>query len=125
VAATTGKGERLGKQERQLVSHAGAERGIVMITNINEGPVRAAMKIDAGTAIQDRQVVMEKSESIKQARPIENTESEGKAKKKETENQSTTKYLLDNNTVVFEKYDKNGDVIFSIPPNYKPVDERV
>lgn len=98
-----------------------------MINNIGEGPLRATMKIDPSVAIHERQATQEKSEALRQARPVENTESDGKAKAKnrETEDKAKSKYLLDDKTVVFEKYNKDGDLVYRIPPSYKPVDERV
>lgn len=97
-----------------------------MINNISEGTLRTAIKTDPSEAIHDRQVHQAKSEEIRKARPIENTESGGKTSSKNAEKEPTTtsKYLLDDKIVVFEKYNKDGELLYRIPPNYKPVDER-
>ncbi|MBT8341939.1 MAG: hypothetical protein HKP58_04930 [Desulfatitalea sp.] len=95
-----------------------------MINNIGEGALRTAMKIEPGGAIHDKQVAQEKAEEVRQARPVEDAASGGKSESKKTRDEGTSKYLLDHNTVVYEKYDKNGDLIFRVPPSYKPVDER-
>jgi hypothetical protein len=98
-----------------------------MINNISEGTLRTAVKIDPSEATHDRQVNQAKSEEIRKARPIENTESGGKTSSKSAQKEPATssKYLLDDNTVIFEKYNKDGELLYRIPPNYKPVDERV
>jgi hypothetical protein len=97
-----------------------------MINNIGEGTLRAATKIDPSAAIHDRQATQEKTEILRQARPVESSESEGKAKAKSQDDpdDSQSKYILDNNTIVFEKYNKDGDLVYRVPPSYKPVDER-
>lgn len=96
-----------------------------MINNISEGPLRAATKIDPGTAIHDKQAVEDKVEQLRQARPVEDTESSDKAKQQKDSDQDSSKYLLEDKTIVFEKYNKDGDLVYRIPPSYKPVDERV
>ncbi|MBI5063901.1 MAG: hypothetical protein HZB87_10690 [Desulfatitalea sp.] len=96
-----------------------------MINNISEGTMRTAVKIEPGEAIHDRQISQAKSEEIRKARPVENTESGSKAGSKNTQKESSSKYLLEENTVVFEKYNKDGELLYRLPPTYKPVDERV
>lgn len=95
-----------------------------MINQISEGPLRTAVKIDPGTAIQERQATQDKTEALRQARPVEKGESEGKTKAKREETEEKEKSKVDDKTVVFEKYNKDGDLIYRIPPSYKPVDER-
>jgi hypothetical protein len=103
-----------------------AERGMAMINNISEAPLRMAAKVDSGGAIQEKQVNVQKAEEIRQVRPVEKSEAGGKSEKKKAKTEEdTSKYVVDNNQVVFEKYDSNGDLILRIPPSYKPVDERV
>lgn len=95
-----------------------------MINNISEGSLRAAMKIDPSGALHDKQATQEKAEELRKARPVENTESGNKAGSQSTQDKDTAKTLLEDNTVVFEKYNKDGDLVYRIPPSYKPVDER-
>lgn len=95
-----------------------------MINNISEGTLRTAVKIDPGETIHDRQLNQAKSEEIRRARPVENSESGGKAGSKNAQKEPSSKYLLEEKLVVFEKYNKDGELLYRIPPNYKPVDER-
>lgn len=96
-----------------------------MINNISEGPLRAAIKVDPSAAIHDKQAVQDKTEQLRQARPVEDSESSNKAKQQNNTDKDTSKYLLEDKTIVFEKYNKDGDLVYRIPPSYKPVDERV
>lgn len=96
-----------------------------MINNISEGPLRAAIKVDPSAAIHDKQAVQDKTEQLRQARPVEDSESSNKAKQQKNTDKDTSKYLLEDKTIVFEKYNKDGDLVYRIPPSYKPVDERV
>jgi hypothetical protein len=58
-------------------------------------------------------------------RPIEKTEESAKAKAdQKKEKEASSKNKLENNEVVFEKYNSSGELIIRIPPE-KPVDERV
>ncbi len=95
-----------------------------MINNISEGALRTAIKIEPSNAVHDKQVAQQKTEEIQEARPVENADAGGKPGSKEEKNEGSSKYLLDENTVVFEKYNKDGDLIYTVPPSYKPVDER-
>ncbi len=95
-----------------------------MINNISEGPLRTAMKVDPSGAIHEKQATQEKAEQLRQARPVENTDSSDKAKAQSDKDKASSKYLVEDKMVVFEKYNKDGDLVYRIPPSYKPVDER-
>ena len=95
-----------------------------MINTISEGTMRTAVKIDPGEAIHDRQINQAKSDEIRKARPVENMESGSKAGSK-TQKEPSSRYLMEENRVVFEKYNKDGELLYRLPPKHKPVDERV
>jgi hypothetical protein len=96
-----------------------------MINNINEGPLRAAAKIDPGGTIHDREISQQQAAEARQVRPVENSEAGNKADAKNSHKKDQSKYVVEDNTLVFEKYNQKGDLIFRLPPDYKPVDERV
>jgi hypothetical protein len=100
------------------------ERRITMINNISEGTMRTAVKIDPGEAIHDRQINQAKSEEIRKARPVENMESGSKTDSKNAQKEPSSKYRMEEKTVVFEKYNKDGELLYRLPPKTKPVDER-
>lgn len=95
-----------------------------MINNISEATLRVASKIDPSGAIHDKEVTAQKSKELRKARPIEKSEAGNQL---ETENQSKNKdssrYLMENDRIVFEKYNKNGDLVFRLPPSDTPVDK--
>ncbi len=95
-----------------------------MINNISEATLRVASKIDPSGAIHDKEVTAQKSKELRKARPIEKSEAGNQL---ETENQSKNKdssrYLMEDDRIVFEKYNKNGDLIFRLPPSDTPVDK--
>lgn len=96
-----------------------------MLNNISEGAMRAATKIDPSATIHDKETAQKRAEQVRHARPVENTEAGGQTNAKDTQNDKSSKYLLDDNTLVFEKYNKDGDLVLRIPPSYKPINERI
>jgi len=95
-----------------------------MINNISEGALRVASKIDPSGAIHEKEVNQQKANELREARPVEKSDQGNKAEaRKPKEDESTGKFLLDEKRVVFEKYDKNGDLVLRIPPSQTPVDE--
>jgi hypothetical protein len=94
-----------------------------MIDHIGDSALRVATKIDSGGAIHDRMVSQQKAREILDARPVEQARAGDQTEKKDAEkDEETSRYLLDERRIVFEKYDENGDVILRIPPSQTPVD---
>ena len=96
-----------------------------MIEHINEGPLRAVTKIDPGGTIQVREESQQQAAEARQVRPVENSEAGGKTSAKEDQKKAQSKYVVEEDTLIFEKYNQKGDLIYRLPPDYKPVDERV
>jgi hypothetical protein len=95
-----------------------------MINNISEGTLRVASKIDPSVAVHDKEVSQQKDRQIREARPVEHSEAGAQTRKENTEaDKGSGKYLLTDKHIVFEKYDRNGELILRIPPSTKPVDE--
>ena len=94
-----------------------------MINNVSESALRSTTKVDPSVAVLDREVSQEKTERIKENRPIESAEAGVKAEAENAEEQRSSKFTLVQNKMVFEKYDKNGEVILRVPPSSKPVNE--
>ena len=93
-----------------------------MINNISESALRVATKIDPSGAIHDKEVSQQKAKEIRDARPVEESESGSQAEKKDSrKEEGDSRYLLEERRVVFEKYDKNGDLVLRIPPSQTPV----
>jgi hypothetical protein len=95
-----------------------------MINNISEGTLRVASKIDPGVAVHDKEIHQQKDRQIRQARPVEDSEAGAQTRKENTQtDKGSGKFLFADKHIVFEKYDRNGELILSIPPSTKPVDE--
>ncbi len=95
-----------------------------MINNISEGAVRIAAKLDPGGLIHEREFSQHRADVIRQARPVEKSESGNRARERKPKEEDSSRYVVDGNQIIFEKYDQKGDLILSIPPSHKPVDER-
>lgn len=97
-----------------------------MINNISETTLRIASKIDPSGAIHDKEVTAQKAKELRRARPVEKSEAGDQAQaENRSKKEDSSRYLMDDDRIVFEKYNKNGDLIFRLPPSDKPVDKRV
>lgn len=88
-----------------------------MINHISGGALRATTKIDPSASVHEKQITQQKAEEVQQQRPVENADSGGKSESRKWQNDDTSKYLLEDKTIVFEKYDQNGDMIMRVPPS--------
>ena len=97
-----------------------------MINNISEATLRVASKIDPSSAIHEREVNQHKAKEISAARPVEKTEETNSSKTENSKNEKkgSTQYLIDDNHLVFEKYNQKGDLVLRIPPSKTPVDQK-
>lgn len=92
-----------------------------MLESIGESAVRMTTRVEHNHAVGDRDVTLQKAEKVIEERPIESAEESTKPES-DTE-QKTSGYNSDESGVYFEKYDKQGNVIFRVPPEQKPIDE--
>ena len=94
-----------------------------MINNISEGLVRTATKVDPSGMIHEKEVNQQKAEKIREARPVERPGSDNKTETRSF-SEKDSKYIMEHKRLVFEKYNKDGDLVFRVPPSSQPVDER-
>lgn len=94
-----------------------------MINSMNENLMRSTMKTDPAIQIQDRYFELQKSEQAKKARPVEESQAGGKTESQDDQGKSDTRFVMGEKTVVFEKYNKDGDLILQLPQSSIPVDE--
>ncbi len=92
-----------------------------MLESIGETTIKAAIRVDNNTLAENKQLNMQKTEKLKRERPVEKSEESRKSETASSEtdfneNTSTTKFNLEEKRIVFEKYDKNGQLIHRIPP---------
>ena len=94
-----------------------------MLNTIGESAVRTTTRLDNNLAIENKDVALKKAEKAIEERPIES--SQGSAKPESEVENKTGGYKTDKEGVFYEKYDKNGNVVFRTPPEQKPIDEHV
>jgi hypothetical protein len=96
-----------------------------MINKISEGVLRIAAKADPIGPIHEKEVSQKKAEELRQARPVEKSEAGNRASEKKTNEEEMSQYVVDDNQLIYEKYDQKGDLVIRIPPSYKPVNKRI
>jgi hypothetical protein len=96
-----------------------------MINDISESTMRVAARVGPSDIIHDKELTKQKTEMLREARPVENSEGGAQAEQKKDFEEGDSRYLVDENHIVFEKYDEKGNLVLRVPPTYKPVDERV
>jgi hypothetical protein len=94
-----------------------------MFDTIGESTVRTVLRPESVSATTDKQVQVQRAEKLREARPVERGEDSAELKKEAGKKDSSIRYDLDEEAIVFEKYNKNGEVIFRLPPKQNPVDE--
>ena len=92
-----------------------------MLNTIGESAVRTTTRIDNNLAIENKDVILKRVEKAVEERPIEG--SQESATPESDVQKKTGGYKTDDGGIFFEKYDKNGKVIFRTPPEQKPIDE--
>jgi hypothetical protein len=96
-----------------------------MFDPIGEPNVRTVIRPEPNIEINERESQIQQERKTNELRSIEKSENSAEIKKEkdEQENQRSAKYRQDGKKIIYEKYDKNGEIIFRIPPKEKPLDE--
>lgn len=96
-----------------------------MIDPIGEPNVRSIIRPEPNIEINEREVQTQRDQKIREARSIEKSENGSEIKneiKEEEEKKQSAKYKQEEDRIVYEKYNKNGQLIFRIPPKSNPLD---
>lgn len=93
-----------------------------MLDTIGESAVRTTNRMDSNLVVENRYIALKKVEKAVEERPIESARESTKTES--DDQQKTGGFNADDAGVYFEKYDKNGNVVFRLPPEQKPIDER-
>lgn len=94
-----------------------------MIDHISENALRVSTKIGRNDTGHDRAMSLQKAEEIRDARPIEKSQAGGQTEKKNyKKKEGSSRYIFNEDRIVFEKYDEHGDIILKIPRSQTPVD---
>ena len=97
-----------------------------MLETIGESTVRMTTRTDNNLAVENRDTALKQVERQVVERPIETSQESAQTElKNEEKDAKSGSYNVDDDGIFFEKYDKDGNVIFRVPPEQKPIDERV
>ena len=87
-----------------------------MINAIGEAIVQQTTRASLSSAVNDREVAVQKEMQARQKRPVEKTDESRSLGRQPSEEEKTGKILL-------EKYDRRGKLVKKIPPGYVPLSE--
>lgn len=93
-----------------------------MLEPIGEATVRTTTRTDNHLTVGHRDIDLRKVAKAVEERPIES--SQESTKPESDADQKAGAYKTDDEGVFFEKYDKDGNVVYRTPPEKKPLDER-
>lgn len=97
-----------------------------MFDPIGEPNVRTVIRPEPNITINEKESQVQREQKLYELRSIEKSENSSKIKKEkdnDQENQKNAKYRQEDKKIIYEKYDKNGELIFRMPPKKKPLDE--
>ena len=97
--------------------------GIVMLESIGESAVRMTSRTDTHLAVEQKEISQQKIAKTVQERPVEASRESGEPEA-DAEKRSGG-YNVDDEGIFFEKYDKDGKVVFRVPPEQKPIDRHI
>ncbi len=95
-----------------------------MFDPIGEPNVRTIIKPEPTIQINERELQIQKDQKLRESRAIENSEdsSEVKNENNEKDKKQSSKYKMEEDKIIYEKYNRNGELIFRIPPKQNPLD---
>jgi hypothetical protein len=97
-----------------------------MINAIGEAIVQQTTRAALSSAVNDREIAVQKEMQARQKRPIEKTDenrSLGRQPSEEEKTDTTTRQRFEGGKIVLEKYDRRGKLVKKIPPGYLPFSE--
>lgn len=98
-----------------------------MFDPIGEPNVRTVLRPEPTIAINEKEIQAQQEQKVRESRSIEKSNDSSEIKKEkedqEREKENRAKYRQEEDKIVYEKYNKNGEVVFRLPPKKKPLDE--
>jgi len=99
-----------------------------MLDSVGQSAMQNLGRPETTLVAQEQKALSEKEAKVKENRPVESAQESAEGKRKaaeEEEGKKRSAHTLEEGRVIYEKYNKNGDVILRLPPEKKPVDEMV
>jgi hypothetical protein len=97
-----------------------------MINAIGEAIVQQTTRASLSSAVNDREIAVQKEMQARKKRPVEKTDenrSLGRQPAEEEKTDTTTRQRFEEGKLVLEKYDRRGKLVKKIPPGYVPLNE--
>ena len=97
-----------------------------MINAIGEASLQQTMRTNHNNVAYNKEIVEQKGTQVIQERPVEKTDDSPKSKMDtQRKDMAKTRNTIEDGKVIFEKYDKDGNLIQRIPPGYVPFGKTV
>ncbi len=74
--------------------------------------------------IKEQVHFVQRNDKMREKRPVENAEGSPEPKM-DLQEETTTNTIIEENQIIVEKYNKDGELVNKIPPGYVPLSERV
>ena len=87
-----------------------------MIEGIGEAAVQQTTRADHNQDVTAQDFATQKTFKQAGERKVEGTEAQTESGSDPFENAETTKYAIEDKTLVIEKYSKNGQLVLRLPP---------
>ena len=94
-----------------------------MLETIGESVVRTTTRADNNLAVENKDIDLKKVEKAVAERPVERLQESARSESEKSK--KTGSYKSDDGGIFYEKYDNKGNVVYRLPPEKNPVDERV
>jgi len=96
-----------------------------MFDSIGEPNVRTVIRPEPIITINEKENQVQQEQKLYELRSIEKSENSSRIKKEkdDQENQKNAKYRQEDDKIIYEKYDRNGELIYRMPPKENPLDE--
>ena len=87
-----------------------------MIELASEATVQQVTRADQNQAFNHKEATQQEAQKVLAERPVEKSEESTQAKAADKQDGTETRYNLENNRIIIEKYDANGYLILQMPP---------
>ena len=95
-----------------------------MINAIGDAAMQQTIRANYNSENHDQAANVKKNEQVREKRPVEKAEDSSKSQLNLSSDENTTsKNIVENGRIIVEKYDEDGNLVRKIPPGYIPFGE--
>jgi hypothetical protein len=100
------------------------QKGDIMINAIGEATMQQFVRTNHNNDIVDKELTTQKTEKIKEKRPVEGSEDSQKSEMNLLSEQNLkSRNRLEDGKLVIERYDADGKLVKKTPPGFLPLGE--